>query len=279
VYTRGRRSTAAELPLGENWYRMQRVDIVDVDRGGKLTYHGPGQLVGYPIVAVDAVGLRGVPAVGCCRRLVNAREWIDAGRRGFAMSTPRRRLITRTWLPVFGVLSAVCLGLGLVGASVAGGSRAIARDTPLAHGIGRLAQSLAKKSEFYVRIPTAILGPRPRRLYAYGSASATGPGHWGISLSGERSCPGAEACTLAFIAGYGEGRPVGREVRLARGIRGRYLRESCANACVTPDISWRQDQGELYTIGVLGANRQELITMANQAITARSFHGPIPPNE
>ncbi len=74
MYTRGRRSTAAELPLGENWYRMQRVDIVDVDRGGKLTYHGPGQQVGYPIVAVDAVGLRGVPAVGCCRRLVNARE-------------------------------------------------------------------------------------------------------------------------------------------------------------------------------------------------------------
>jgi len=30
---------------------------------------------------------------------------------------------------------------------------------------------------------------------------------------------------------------------------------------------------------VLGANRQELITMANQAITARSFHGPILPNE
>jgi lipoate-protein ligase B len=55
VYTRGRRSTPAELPMGEDWYRMQGIEIVDTDRGGKLTYHGPGQLVGYPIVRVDDV--------------------------------------------------------------------------------------------------------------------------------------------------------------------------------------------------------------------------------
>jgi lipoate-protein ligase B len=55
VYTRGRRSGAGELPMGEQWYRMQGIDIVEVDRGGKVTYHGPGQVVGYPIVAVDDV--------------------------------------------------------------------------------------------------------------------------------------------------------------------------------------------------------------------------------
>jgi lipoyl(octanoyl) transferase len=55
VYTRGRRTEPGELPMGEDWYRMQGIDVVDVDRGGKVTYHGPGQLVGYPILAIDDV--------------------------------------------------------------------------------------------------------------------------------------------------------------------------------------------------------------------------------
>ena len=55
VYTRGRRSEPGELGMGEDWYRGRGIDIVDVDRGGKVTYHGPGQLVGYPIVAIDDV--------------------------------------------------------------------------------------------------------------------------------------------------------------------------------------------------------------------------------
>jgi lipoyl(octanoyl) transferase len=55
VYTRGRRSGPGELPMGEDWYRMQGIDVVDTDRGGKVTYHGPGQLVGYPIVRTDDV--------------------------------------------------------------------------------------------------------------------------------------------------------------------------------------------------------------------------------
>jgi lipoate-protein ligase B len=55
VYTRGRRSTPGELPMGEDWYRMQGIDIVETNRGGKVTYHGPGQLVGYPIIGVEDV--------------------------------------------------------------------------------------------------------------------------------------------------------------------------------------------------------------------------------
>jgi lipoyl(octanoyl) transferase len=55
VYTRTRRTSAEDLPRGEAWYASQGIDIVETDRGGKLTYHGPGQLVGYPIVRVGHV--------------------------------------------------------------------------------------------------------------------------------------------------------------------------------------------------------------------------------
>ena len=56
VYTRGRRSDPAELPMGVEWYEMQGIEICDTDRGGRVTYHGPGQLVGYPIVDLAAYG-------------------------------------------------------------------------------------------------------------------------------------------------------------------------------------------------------------------------------
>ena len=55
VYTRGRRSAPGDLSMGDDFYRAQGIEIVEVNRGGKITYHGPGQLVGYPVIAVDDV--------------------------------------------------------------------------------------------------------------------------------------------------------------------------------------------------------------------------------
>ena len=50
VYTRGRRSNPEELPMATEWYGLQGIEVRDTDRGGQVTYHGPGQLVAYPIV-------------------------------------------------------------------------------------------------------------------------------------------------------------------------------------------------------------------------------------
>lgn len=48
VYTAGRRTEPHERPLES----VQGTPVVDVDRGGKITWHGPGQLVGYPIIGL-----------------------------------------------------------------------------------------------------------------------------------------------------------------------------------------------------------------------------------
>lgn len=55
VYTRGRRSEEGELSFPAEWYAERGIEIHNTTRGGKITYHGPGQLVGYPIVRIDDV--------------------------------------------------------------------------------------------------------------------------------------------------------------------------------------------------------------------------------
>lgn len=55
VYTSGRRARSSDLPMGAEWYRAQGIEMCGSDRGGGVTYHAPGQLVGYPIMRVRDV--------------------------------------------------------------------------------------------------------------------------------------------------------------------------------------------------------------------------------
>jgi lipoyl(octanoyl) transferase len=56
TYTRGRRSEEAELPMGTEWYEAQGIEVHETDRGGRVTYHGPGQLVAYPVISLRPLG-------------------------------------------------------------------------------------------------------------------------------------------------------------------------------------------------------------------------------
>ena len=50
VYTRGRLSRPEHIPLTPRELKEQGIEVVETDRGGLVTYHGPGQLVAYPII-------------------------------------------------------------------------------------------------------------------------------------------------------------------------------------------------------------------------------------
>ena len=53
VFTLGRNASAADVLFTPERRRELGIDLVETDRGGKVTYHGPGQLVGYPVMNLD----------------------------------------------------------------------------------------------------------------------------------------------------------------------------------------------------------------------------------
>jgi lipoate-protein ligase B len=57
VYTLGRRGQSADILVDEDRLEELGVQVHHIDRGGEVTYHGPGQLVGYPIIDLRASGL------------------------------------------------------------------------------------------------------------------------------------------------------------------------------------------------------------------------------
>jgi lipoyl(octanoyl) transferase len=84
VYTAGKRTESHERPT-------DGTPVIDVDRGGKITWHGPGQLVGYPIVRLPD----SVLVVDYVRRLEEAIITMLAG---YGLTTGRVRGRSGVWL-------------------------------------------------------------------------------------------------------------------------------------------------------------------------------------
>jgi len=57
VFTLGRHAQEDNVVWNENELNRHQVEVRQVDRGGDVTYHGPGQLVGYPIIKLEDRGL------------------------------------------------------------------------------------------------------------------------------------------------------------------------------------------------------------------------------
>jgi lipoyl(octanoyl) transferase len=166
VYTYGRRSGADELPGAPRLLGGEEIDVVEVDRGGRVTYHGPGQLVGYPIVRIGdvigylraveraiiaALGREGVPAQGGGERPTGV--WTAGGRKIASLGVHVSRRVTTHgfainadndlapfgWIVPCGLrgveMTSVARETGRAGGTLPGLRAHVARE--LAHALGR----------------------------------------------------------------------------------------------------------------------------------------------
>lgn len=92
VVTVGRRGDLSGLRVGEEFLSRRGVPLRVVERGGLITYHGPGQLVGYPVLDLRANGLKVVEFVGALE------EVMIRVARGFGIHARRSPLNRGVWV-------------------------------------------------------------------------------------------------------------------------------------------------------------------------------------
>jgi lipoyl(octanoyl) transferase len=184
VYTAGKRTEPHERPT-------DGTPVVEVDRGGKITFHGPGQLVGYPIVrlpdhvlVVDFVRRLEEALIGVCADLgvttarVPGRSgvWLEAGSAtGSGAPRPERKIaaigirvsrgvtmhgfalncdVDLSWYDRF-------VPCGIADAGVTTLSEELGRDVPVAEVLPLVEQHLGEMLAWAPYEPTPDYAPRP----------------------------------------------------------------------------------------------------------------------
>ncbi len=99
VYTMGRQGEARHLGAGPDALRAAGAEFLEVDRGGSVTFHGPGQLVAYPIVRLAGIfPIPGHTAHGDVDRYLRALEaGLIATAATYSVDVTRRPPFTGVW--------------------------------------------------------------------------------------------------------------------------------------------------------------------------------------
>jgi lipoyl(octanoyl) transferase len=106
TFTFGRSGKANNLLWTEAELKQRGIEVFWVDRGGDVTYHGPGQLVGYPLVPLNATGLMnaqqtsvdGFPQADYIGYLRNLEQVLILALQLFGVNAERRENLTGVWV-------------------------------------------------------------------------------------------------------------------------------------------------------------------------------------
>ncbi|HEV7680459.1 MAG TPA: lipoyl(octanoyl) transferase LipB [Candidatus Dormibacteraeota bacterium] len=130
VFTMGRNGKTEHVPGGPERLRALGAEYVEVDRGGSVTFHGPGQLVAYPIVGLAEVfPLSGVPGQGDVLRYLRALEAaLCEACAAHGVAAARRPDYTGAWV---GTDKVAAIGVKLSGGVTQHGVAVNVSDEPL----------------------------------------------------------------------------------------------------------------------------------------------------
>ncbi len=184
TYTLGRRGTKEDLVYGDRDRATRGISLYEVDRGGRATYHGPGQLVGYPILGLGErydvvaylrkleevlIGLAGALGVEAHRDDEHTGVWVGSNKIG-AIGVKITRGITMHGF-AFNVSTDLSMFEGIVPCGIRDRwVTSVAAETGKVHSLKAVATlAAAQLSETFGR---TLVWTHPRSLHRPGHASA-----------------------------------------------------------------------------------------------------------